>query len=134
MGTYAQFKNDEKYERDGVTLDLGDAGKFKIARAGGANKRFEKAFSKAMRPYRRRIETNTVTNDELQKEVVKVFAKTVILGWEGVTGKDGNDLPFTYENCVTVMTDLPDLFREIHEAATEQALFREQISEDDAKN
>lgn len=134
MGTYEQFKNDAKYEKDGITLDLGDAGKFKIARAGGANKNFEREFSKAMRPYRRRIETNNVSNDELQKEVVKVFAKTVILGWEDVTGPDGNDLPFTYENCVTVMTDLPDLFREIHEAATEQALFRAQVNEDDAKN
>jgi hypothetical protein len=64
----------------------------------------------------------------------EVYADTVILGWEGVTGRDKAPLAFTRENVLQVLTDLPDLFADIQEMSNKVALFREEIREDDAKN
>jgi hypothetical protein len=134
MGTYAKFKNSEQHEKEGVWLDLGDAGRFKLARAGGSNKKFARLLSKTFRPYRRRLQTDTVENEEVQDLLIKTYAKTIVIAWEGVTDEDGNEMQFTVENCIKLFKDLPDLFSEIHEAATEAEMFRAQISEDDTKN
>ena len=134
MSTYKSFANSEKHEKDGVWLDLGEAGRFKLARAGGANSQFKKLLSKRLRPYRRQLQTDTADEAAMERVLIETFARTVILGWEGVTDREEKPLPYSYENCVTLLTELPDLFREIHEAATEAALYREHIAEEDAKN
>lgn len=134
MSTYKIFKTDETCEKDGVWFELGDAGRFKLARAGGQNKKFKQLLSKLMRPHRRKIQTDTMPEGEAQKLMVKAFSRAVIMDWEGVTDPDGEELAFNYDNCFKVMMDLPDLFSEIHETATENAIYKADIEEDDSKN
>jgi len=65
---------------------------------------------------------------------VEAYAEAVILGWDGVAGPDGAPLPFTRENAVKLMLDLPDLFRDVQEQATKAALFRAAADLDAEKN
>jgi len=66
--------------------------------------------------------------------MAEVYAETVLLGWTGVADENGTPLPFTKENCVKLLTDLPDLFRDIQEQAQRVANFRAADLEADAKN
>lgn len=134
MSLYKQFETSSKHETDGVTLDFGDAGKFRIARAGGANKAYLKAIEKLSRKYRRQIALDCLPEAKARRLFIEIYAETVMLGWEGVKDKDGNELPFTRENVVKVFTDLPDFFREIQVEASNLALYREEIDAQDAKN
>lgn len=132
--TYAAYKTDESRETKGVILDLGDAGKYRIARAGGANQKFQKRLAAITKPYRRAIQTGNIDEKLADSLMAKVYAETVLLSWEDVTGEDGQPLPFNVDNAVKLFTDLPDLFKDIRQTADDASLFRLDIVETDAKN
>jgi hypothetical protein len=134
MSLYKQFRTDPKAEKDGVVLDYGEGGRIRIARAGGSNKAYLSAIEKMHRKYRKQIQLNILSEDVSQRILREIFADTVILGWEGVTGPDGKDLDFTRANVLKVLEDLPDLFADIREQASSAALFRETLEEIDSGN
>lgn len=133
MSAYNMFKTDPEMEKGGVTIDYGDF-KFKIARAGGHNTAFLRAMEREAKPYRRAIQNESITVDIAEEILRKVYADTVILGWEGMKDEQGKDLPFTKENCLKVLRDLPDLFNDLKEMATKLSLFRAEVRETEAKN
>lgn len=139
MSLYKQFKTDGNVEQTGVVLEYGenDDGSvisIRIARAGGANKAYEKLMEAEVKPYRRMIQNETIENAVVQRILRKVIAKTVVLGWENVQDESGKPIPFTVENCIKLFEDLPDLFKDIQEQSQRAALFRQDILEVDAKN
>lgn len=131
MGTYKTFKTDETIEAtDGVTLDYGEAGKFTIHRAGGSNQKFKNYANAKMKPYTRQIQQGTMDDKVAAELNAEIFARTVIVGWEGVTGPDDQPLAFTHDNCKQLLIDLPDLFQDIQKAAQDASLFRKQVIDD----
>ncbi len=134
MGTYDTFKNSENHEQNGITLDLGDSGKFVIARAGGGNHTYRKTLERLSKPYRRAIQARTLSIEKDTELLAKCYAECIVKSWEGVTGPDGEPLPFTQENCIKLLSDLPDLFLEIQQTANEDQLYREVIQEEDSGN
>jgi len=134
MGIYGKFETDETLETEGILLDYGDGVKIRIARAGGSNRACVKAFERVHRKFRRQIQLETLSDEIGARLLREVYADTVVLGWEGVEDRDGNPLAFSRENCLKVLEDLPDLFRDIREAAENAALFRAELRETDAKN
>jgi len=139
MSLYSQFQTDGSLEKEGILLEYGttDDGKpiaIRIARAGGANRAYEKRMEAEVKPYRRQIQNETIENAVVQRMLRKVYAETIVLGWENVQDPDGNDIPFTVENCIKLFEDLPDLFRDIQEQSQRVALFRAEVREADAKN
>lgn len=129
------YKSDETLESQGIVLNYGKDGKFIVARAGGANKKFAKALEARGRPYRRQIENGTVNNEVLENLLREVFVETVILGWEGVKDQQtGEDIPFSKENCLALFEQVPNLFVDLREQATLFANFRAESIEEDAKN
>lgn len=131
---YELFERDEDMETKGIWQNFGVYGRFLIARAGGSNSRFSSMLSKVMEPYQRQIQKNMLEESVANDLLIKVFAKTVILGWDGVTGKDGNELKYSYEACVKLITDLPDFFLDMREEAMRISNFRKIDLEDDGKN
>lgn len=139
MSLYKQFKTDANLETKGILLEYGESANGKpttirIARSGGANKRFMKAIETKTRPYRQQIRLGTLDPDldlRLNKEC---FAETVVLGWENVQDENGNEMPFSVANCLKLFNDLPELFLDIQAQSQRVALFREEVLEDDAKN
>ncbi len=135
MGTYGQYKTDRSLEVEkGIVVDLGDAGRFRCRRAGGANLSYEKEMQKLARPHRHKLKHGRMPNAEAEKMLATAFARTIVIGWEGVTGPDGELLQFSESACIDLFTDLPDLFADIREIVTEDAAFREQLREDDQGN
>ena len=139
MSLYSQFETNREIEKTGIILDYGFNSKkqpiqIRIARAGGANERYSKLLELRTKPYRRQIQNETLDNAVAEKITKEVYAQTVVLGWNGVEDRDGNDMPFTQENCVKLFTDLPDLWSDVQSQSTRASLFRAEILEADAKN
>lgn len=132
--TYSAFQTDSKMETAGVVLDFGDAGKFRVARAGGSNKRFNTKMMSVTKPHRHAIDQGTLDDSVATALFIDVYAETVVMSWEGVTGPDGQTLEFNKANVVKLLTDLPDLFTSIRRECEKAANFRAEALESDAKN
>ncbi len=130
---YVLFSTDTALESGGIALDYGSF-RIRIARAGGANRKFAQVLEAKLKPHRRQIQTETLADEVAHRLIVEAYAEAVILGWDGVVDAAGQALPFTRDNAVRLMTDLPDLFRDVQEQATKAALFRRQAQEADEKN
>jgi len=158
---YKLFGTKPDLEQSGIVVNYGDEAWFKIARAGGANKKYLTQMTERLKPYRRQIQTETMDEKLADRVVMEVFVDTVLLGWgsyakedEGaavsidlgsagpaapvpqdwIEGPDGAHLPFTRENALKVLTDLPELFRELRAESERLANFVSVTKEEDAKN
>lgn len=148
MGLNNQFKTDDILETKGVVLDYGDT-RIRVARAGGANKRFGLALTKATKPHRRLIQAGLLDPDRSNFIMRDVYARTVVIGWE-TKGKDGEfksgidpadmgepegDLVSVCPaNVLKVFNHLPDLFMDVQLQAQEHAIFRAELDEVSAGN
>ena len=130
---YTICETSNELETDGIIIEYGSA-RITIARSGGANRKFASVMEKAMRPYRAAINAGTLDEGTAQKLMIEAYADAVIIGWEGVTDREGNDLPFTKKNVVKVMTDLPDLFLDVKTQAERVANFTLAGAYEDAKS
>lgn len=127
---YEQFETDTSIEKKGIEIDYGSFS-FQIARAGGSNQAYQKCLEKLTRPYRRAIETDNMNPDLAQKLLVEAFSRTVVVGWTNVQGRDGNDMEFTVNNCIALLTDLPELFADLQKQANNASLFKKDILDKD---
>lgn len=135
MGSlYEQFETNANFEKDGINLEYGDGVKFRVARAGGQNQAYSKALEKAIRPHRVALANDTLDAGVAEKVLLDVFCSTVLLGWEGVKDRAGVVMPFTKENAIKLMTDLPDLYADIRAQANKVSNFRKEQLETDLKN
>lgn len=133
MSLWEQFEMDPVVEVEGIIVDYGTE-KFRIARAGGANKKFLKAIQQTNRKYRKQLE-HDLMEDELAEQIMReVYAKTIVLGWEGVTDRDGEPMEFSLENCIKLFVALPELYNDLREMATKADLFRLHIQEGESGN
>jgi len=131
---YEKFATDGKAEQDGIILDYGDGMEIRIARAGGSNTKFEKLVQKKLRPYDRQRQLDILETAVLRPVMREVYAEAVVLGWSGVTTREGEPLPFTKENAIKLFTDLPDLFDDIVVQSQKASLFRQNVLEAEAGN
>lgn len=123
MSIYKRFKTDSDMEsKSGIELDYGDGVKFRVLRAGGSNLSFQKALRDALIKHGRRL--SAMSDDESVRGMAEIYADTVIVGWEGITDEHDEPLPFNRANVVKVLTELPELFRDIQSAAQSVDLFR----------
>ena len=142
MSMFSQFKTDAELETNGIELDYGEYA-VRIARAGGANKTYQKTMERETKPYRRAIETGVLPNERMTDILMKVFAEAVVLDWQvgeegrrkrGIETEDGKIVEPTPAAVHAVFKALPDLFWDIHEQANKIALFRRVALENEAKN
>lgn len=131
---YDAFGANKSFEKDGITVDYGPAGKFILARAGGSNKKFAKVLEARYRPYRRQAEAGTLDNEVAERLMAEAYAEAVVLGWEGVTDRNGDPIPFSRDTCISLLLELPDLFSEIREQAGQFANYRILENEEDLGN
>lgn len=133
MSMYTQFETDTEREQKGVWLDYGNF-RVMIARAGGANKNYQKALERVTKSHRHAIKAETVDPELADDLVRRVFAQTVVLDWEtkvgkafkkGIEQKDKKELlPVNRENILITLRALPALFEDIQEQSRSIALFR----------
>ena len=131
---YDKFNTDKKLEQEGVVLDYGDGMEIRIARAGGSNVKFEKALQAKSRKFGLQVKHDLLDPDQMREIMREVLAETVVLGWSGMTDREGNPLPFSKDNCIQVFKDLPDLFDDVLEQSRKAALFKVTVLEAEAGN
>jgi len=139
MSLYSTFKTDQSLEKDGIVIEYGTDDeenpiRFRVARAGGGNKKFAKQLQIALKPHRRAMQTETMSDALADKIYREVFCKTVLLGWENVTDESGKILDFTFENAMKILSDLPDLFEDLKAQASKVSLFRQEVLDSDLGN
>lgn len=141
---YELFKTDEKMEAEqGVVLDYGDF-RIRIARAGGANKKFSKMYEARTKSFRRQMETETLPEEVANRLMVELYVDAVVLGMtvkdkdgkfvDGIYDAEGNILEYNRRNAIDIFMNLPELFRDIQVQANKISLFRAEELEKDAKN
>jgi len=140
---YQMFITDGDLETQGVVLNYGKF-KVKIARAGGANKKYKKVLLRKLKPYKRQIETETLDEDVSTNIMADIYADSVIIGWgveddkgntvSGIHDMEGNIIPFNKENVVATLLALPELFKDIQAQAEKVAVFKAEELETEAKN
>lgn len=139
MNLYQQFKTNDNLETQGILLEYGTNSQgnpicIRIARAGGANRAFEKLIEAKVKPFRRQIQNDIMETALQEKIILEVYANTIILGWENVEDENGQPLEFSVPACIKLLTDLPDLFRDIQEQSQRASLFRQDLRSADSKN
>ncbi|MBW2636057.1 MAG: hypothetical protein JRC86_00780 [Deltaproteobacteria bacterium] len=136
------FKTANALETHGIDIEYGESLQIKVARAGGANKKFTKTLTRLTKVHRAAIAHGIITDEVADGIVLQAYAETVILNWSGVmkdilTDDDADAetaLECTVENIIAVMKALPDLFADIQKVSQELATFRAETMEQDAKN
>lgn len=92
--------------------------KFTVARAGGTNIEYRKVLGEVTQKFVdfSEGEFRLSAEDDL-KAMIEVYSRTIIRGWENLE-VDGVAVPFSVENCITVLTRFPQLYYDISLQAT----------------
>lgn len=132
----AVFGTNASLETDGIWIDYGEYGKFKIARAGGKNQAFTNRMEREMRPYRAGIRMGTIDDGVIENISRRVFAETVVLDWEIADYDESGEVvpvPFSVDKCVELFSKYPDLFRDILQQSQQVVNFVEETRAHDGK-
>lgn len=151
---YAQFATDSDFEKKGIWVEFA-AFRVLIARAGGANKKYERVLEAKTKPYKRAILNETMDPGKSLQIYREIYAESIVLKWEvkipdakdpdnedkftwkaGIENPEpgGPILPFNKDNVMLSFNNLPDLFLDLKVQAEKMALFRKQDLEDESKN
>ena len=126
MNLYEIFDEDKLDESESFTLELqdGDAKiSFELARAGGDNKKFGTKLNALMKPYKYAMQKGTMKDEQAERILCQALADTVILGWDGVTDREGNELEYSTETAASLLMELPSLRQMIQDEASDVANF-----------
>lgn len=130
---YEMFETDAALETDGLALEYGKA-TIIVARAGGANRKFQSVLESKLRPYRAQLRVGAMDDDVALRLLAEAYADGVIIAWDGVKDRDGNALEFTKPNVVKLLLDLPDLFVDIQQQSQLMTNFIAESRDEDAKS
>ena len=104
--------------------------RFRIKRAGGANRKFARAFQAAIKPYKRQIDREELDPDISERILREVYARHIVVDWEGIKDTEGNEVPCTPENVEAFFAAIPEIFTEVRSYADTAATFAEQNLEE----
>lgn len=118
MGLRSQFGTDRRLEREGRWFEIeagrnkdGSIPSFKMARMSANNPAYQAAMERVYKDHGIAIENDTLGNETARPIILKVFAETVLIDWRNIQPEDdGVELPFTADNVVKLMDDMPDLY------------------------
>lgn len=152
MSLRNQFKTDEKLEVEGFWFEAAISEendkpiRFKLARAGGGNKKYGKVLERVSRPYRQILDSKSEKNAELREAkaeevMLAVFSEAVLVDWDNVpkadvTGnpKDKGTIEYSVENAKKLLKELPELYHMLNREASILDNYREQEREEIAGN
>jgi len=125
------FATDKEAEKGGVWFEIGEGGHVKIARLN--NPIYRANFRKKIEPYRQAVEMGTMDDDSADKILIQVLAETIVVDWKGLTD-EGENVPFTRDKAIELMTEYPDFRNFIVRNAENMNNFRLSMMEVDMGN
>lgn len=146
MSAFEVFGTNDDLEKEGVWQNFGTF-RVRLARAGGANKRFARLIEAKTKPFLRAIKTDTLDMDTQLRITREVFAETVVTGWQCNKGTDkepkwedvvevapGQFEAFSPASVLKALVALPNLFTDIQQQANSFANYRDEVRAVNAGN
>lgn len=140
---YADFTTDEEATTKGITIDYGNF-RVRVALVDDTNKAFSKLKSSLFKPLQHKIDTKTISDEEVLEVLQKAFASKGILSWEvkeesgnwrnGLHLPDGSVGEFNTSNILQVFSFRERVFRDLYKQASDYTLFRKKELEEERKN
>jgi hypothetical protein len=135
---YGTFGVDPVLEQQGVILryelENGQKVLFKIKRAGTRNAEWRKLYNEIMKPHEEKTLNGEMSEDESKTRLSQVYARSVVVDWQGVQNSDGEEVPFSVESCMELFQFLPELFLLIIRDSNDRSNFREEQVKATGKN
>lgn len=136
---YEAFKTDATAENEGQWFNYGPgpSGKdqrFLLARMSRSNRRYMAGIQRLHSEYGRQVDAGTIADEVAYPALLRIFCTTVLLDWEGICGESGEELAYSSDAAVMLLTELPDLYQELQSLAQARENFLQQQKEDDAGN
>jgi hypothetical protein len=124
----AFFKADKNLELQGVRMEVAPGVAFFVRRFGGANAvNVSKALAKFHKPHAKKLELGNVPAEFAAKIDAQVFVEACVTGWEGVSDSEGKELTYSFEACVDMLVEMPDLFNALFKHASMFETYKEEV-------
>lgn len=131
MDLKKNYATDKAAEISGIEKDFGDGLFIKIARIGNAE--YKKFFQKLTKPHQKAIRRGVLSDEIADRLLIEAMANKIVLGWRGMfEGKE--EIKYSVENCIRILTEYPDLKDQINEIANEMESFKMEDDEELEKN
>ena len=131
---HQQFQVDEKREEAGFWYDVTDTISIQIRRI--SSKASQDARKKAEEPYTVQLRAKKIPEEVLEDIAAKQLAFGVIANWKGITGEDGEEIPYSGENAYDFLSDpsMKEFAAEIFQQSLAKENFKAIADEDAVKN
>lgn len=131
---FTAFATDKTKEKKGVLTTIPDCGdtKFLVARAGNAD--YNRLLSQLFKRNRAILESKGDAANEKSDEILaEVYAKTILLGWEGTIMFQGKATAYS-ETAAKALLSLKDFRSKVEGVASDMNTFKAVEDEADVKN
>lgn len=105
INLYAKYGSDRQKEKAGVPfyIDKDSDTYIRVARWTSRNLEFSKAHAEMT------LRMADADDEQREEASMQLFIRHLITGWNNIIDKEGNDLPFSSDNAMMLLEDLPDL-------------------------
>lgn len=122
------FKTNADMEKEGIWFEVSIGVSFRLRRFGGSNaNKVAQSMAKYHKPYAKLIDSKKLSEEETAEIMAKVFVDCCLVEWKGVKNEHGEDIPYTFENAVSLFKSLPELFTALFNHCQSVDSFREEL-------
>lgn len=130
FGNIVDLQADDGLENEGIDLDFGHGRSIRVARSGGGNRKYRAALTEEYKKNKSLLDRGTLDDDEAGAMLRKVFARTVVLDWSGWLDSKGEEIPFTWDSCMELFKEAPEIFRIVQDESEKFSNFARKEEED----
>lgn len=118
---FSQFETDKNHEKEGIWFDYpanwdGSIPRFKLARIHNGNTKYIANLEELQQKHKNDIDC--MSNQKSLSLLIDVFVDSVLIDWANIKSPKKSH-PFTREEAVSLLTRLPDLYRDLQEKASD---------------
>ena len=110
VANVSDWMTDEELVRNGAPLELGDGRTLYVKRAGARNRAYFAARAEV--------------DDDDERGLARVYARTIVCGWAGFKDATGATVPWSPEECAEVFEAAPEIFAAVVMFSAVRANFR----------
>jgi len=122
MDINKSFGFDHQLAENGTWHDLPDGGRAKVAKLG--NSHYKAEIVRLQKPVLAILRSTKIDNRELIDSItIKAMARAILNDWSNIS-IDSEEIPYSYENAVLLLTDYPVFLETISELAIDLSNFQ----------
>jgi hypothetical protein len=119
----SDWQTDKELEASGVPVDLGKGRAIFVKRAGGSNREYKVAVGETLREVMGSRDPADVPDEEIDPVLVKLYADHIVVGWRGFIDENDQEIPYTREAFIELMSIAPDMWVTVRTHAKERESF-----------